>query len=718
MKNKDSSYWMVRLLLVSRIIIVLFALAFALLLWRQNSNKLTESVEKLTKKNINIEMLERGITNLYNAENNFRFYSATYDRSFFDAYSGNLITVSKIIDTLQFTLENEEYTKNIGNSIAQKADISNLVIRLKRLTDSLLTVAGQWDTSSFAKVEVPKFDIKKIQNLSRKASIDSLIPDTSKLEKKGFFKKVKELFKDGTEVQNKKIVVKHSEETTDTTINTSITASPEYALLQDIHKYYATKISSYSDGRNRLNAQERALAEINTKLISEISSILKSVKDSEFKRTEAVKKEAEESTKTSSRIISTLAIISVLLATIFLFLVIFYLRKIKEANLKMNSERKKAIDLARQKTRFLSAMSHELRAPLNNITGFSEQFQNATEAEKPVFMEAITTSANIMLSTVNQILDYSKLESGKAIVNNLNFSPYQIIEKASSTLLLKARNKKLMLNLHLPTKDEIIVYGDDVKLQKIVINLIDNAIKYTNFGEINVTAILEPKNDTYRLFLEVSDTGIGIPEDKQDAIFNEFERIEEDGERRWETGTGLGLAITKRTIELLHGKINIKKSTKNGTIFTIEIPYEKPQLMKTTDIQCITTPTLSVSNKCILLVDDDPFSTLLIGVICKRNGIIIHTAENGKIALEMIKQNDFNLVLTDINMPVMSGIEMTRELRKIEKFATLPIIATTANVMADDVKYILSSGANDVIFKPYTEKDIIATINAHVELKG
>lgn len=710
MKSKDTSYWMMKLLLISRIIIVLFALGFALLVWKQSSSNLADSIEKLTRKNSSLDMLERGITNLYSAENNFRFYSATYEKTYFDSYSNNLIVVSQIIDSLQYTLESDGYNAEIEKSISEKANISNLVIRLKRMTDSLLMISGQWDTASLRSIDIPAFDIKKIQNLSKKTFTDSIIPDTSKKEKKGFFKKVKELFKDGTEPQKQDIIVKRTEETNDTTIETSQKTSEEHALLQDIHNFYSTKINTYSDGRNRLNTHERALAEVNTKLIKEITEVLYAVKASESERIFKLKKEAESNTIRSSRIISTLAIISVVVATIFIFLVIFYLRKIKEANSKMNSERIKALDLAHQKNRFLSAMSHELRAPLNNITGFSEQFQNATTEEKSKYLEAISTSANIMLETVNQILDYSKLESGKVVVTKSNFNPYEIIEKATSTLLLKAKNKKLMLNLHLPTKENHKVNGDEIKLQQIVINLVDNAIKYTEKGEINVYGKLKSNNDDYILMLEIADTGIGIPAEKFQDVFNEFERIEEDGDRRWETGTGLGLAITKRTVELLKGRIYIKESSKSGTIFAIEIPYSKSQPTVMTESKPTNYKSDSLLGKLVLIVDDDPFSTMLIGSICKRNGIIMHSAENGKIAIEKIISENYSLILTDINMPVMNGIEMTRELRKQARFANLPIVATTANVMDEDVKLIIDSGANDVVFKPYTEKDIISKI--------
>jgi len=713
MKTKGSVLWMVRMLLISRIVIVLLALVFALVLWQKNTSVLMESVDRLSIENPNIDMLERGITTLYQAENNFRFYSATYDRQYFNAYSNNLYIVSGIIDSLQNSFNSSENIYIISASLNQKADISNVVIRLKMLTDSLLTVAGEWDTNAIHNPYIPEFDIRKIQNFQKKLIVDSII-DTASARKKGFIQKVKSLFKDDSTPQKKGIVVKRSEETNDSIIQTDIKSAPEYALLQDIHAYYLNKINSYSDGHNRLNTKEKALASINAQLIDEIASMLRQVKQSELEIANTIKNEALRTCEKSAKSISMIAAVSVLIAAIFFFLVIYYLRKIKESSADLEHEKQKAENLALQKSRFLSGMSHEIRAPLNNILGFAEQLNISPEENHEKYLSAISTSAELMLSTVNQILDFSKLESGKMSFSSENFSPYKAIETAASTLVLRAKEKKLMLNLHLPVKEDIIVSGDEFRLKQIIVNLVDNAIKYTEKGEINVRAHIKADGDVFRTYIEVADTGIGIPADRLEDIFNEFERLEENGNRRWQPGTGLGLPIVRMVIEQQGGIIYIKQSSEKGTVFVIELPYNTP----TKKMSISAEPSISYSikpGKTILLADDDAFSILLISALCKKYNINLISAENGQVALDMVLTNNFDLILTDINMPVLSGLDFTQKLRNTPAIATIPVIAVTANVMIDDVKRMTEAGFSEILFKPFRENDFIEKISLFLQ---
>jgi two-component system, sensor histidine kinase len=709
MKTKGSVLWMVRLLLFSRIVIVLLALGFALIIWQKNTRSLVQSVEKLSTENPNVDMLERGITLLYQAENNFRFYSATYDRTYFDDYTHDLYSVSNIIDSLQSSLNNSENIDNIGLSLTKKADISNVVIRLKMLTDSLLSVAGQWDTSATHKPQLPVFDIRKIQNLQKKSSVDSIF-DTGTVKKKGFFKKVKSLFADDSTPKKKGITVKRSEVTNDTTIETNIKSTPEYALLQDIHSYYSDKINSYTDGRSRLNQNEKALATINANLINEIVNILRQVKQSEMERTKVIKEDASKTGEKSARSISAIAALSVLIAAIFFFLIIYYLGKIKESAAKLEKEKQNAENLALQKSQFLSGMSHEIRAPLNNILGFTEQLKKSHDENHDKFMEGISSSAEMMLSTVNQILDFSKLEAGKMQFNSGTFSPYKAIEAAAGTMVLRAREKKLMLNLHLPLKEDILVSGDEFRLKQVIVNLLDNAIKYTEKGEINVTAKIKPDGEGFKAVIEVEDTGIGVPPDKVEAIFNEFERLEENENRRWKTGTGLGLPIAKRVIEQQHGKIYIKSTSDKGTIFAIELLYSKPTKAMNQSSGNVSGSEIP-SGKTILLADDDSLSILLISSICKKYDIKIISASNGQVAYEMAMKQKVDLILTDINMPVLSGPDFVRKLRATPEISAIPVVAITANVLNEDIKCIDSAGFSGIIFKPFRENDLIKKIS-------
>lgn len=709
MKTKGTVLWMVRLLLISRIVIVLLALAFALILWQKSTHNLITSVEKLSSENPNIDLLERGITTLYQAENNFRFYSATYDRECYDAYSENLHTVYNIIDTLQNSLNNSGNVTRIDASLNQKVDISNIVIRLKMLTDSLLAVAGQWDTTASHKAQIPVFDIRKIQNFQNKSTVDSIF-DTATIQKKGFFKKVKSLFKDEGTPQKKGISVKRTEESKDTLIETNIKGTPEYALLQDIHSYYSNKINSYTDGRSRLNMNEKILASINAQLIDEIVKILQQVKQSELDNSKSIKDDAILSGEKSARQISIIAAISMLLAAIFFFIVIYYLGKIKESSAKLESEKLRAENLAMQKSSFISTLSREIRSPLNNVIGFSEQLKETHAENHENYLSAISTSAEQMSNALNQIFDFSLLEEGKMKFSSTTFSPYKAIEAAGGTLINKAKAKKLMLNLHLPTKEDILVSGDEKRLKQVITNLIDNAIELTEKGEINLHANVSPQGNGYRLFVEIADSGKGIPADELNNLFKGSEKSGDLDKNQEKYGTGLALIISKKIIDLLDGKIYIKKASEKGTVFALEIPYSKPtaeMARKSTGSAELKIP----SGKTILLADDDALSILLISKICKKHNINVITADNGQVAYNLALKNKIDLILTDIRMPMLEGHDFVKKIRITPEIAAIPVIAVTASLMDEDETQLTDAGFNEILFKPFKEKDLIEKIS-------
>lgn len=713
MKSKESIIRMIRMLLFSRILIVLFALSFAIFFWQRSTRELLNSVEKLSDGNPNIDMLERGITNLYQAENNFRFYSATYDKSYFNAYSENLFSVSVIIDSLQASMNTVDQIEDIGFSLDRKADVSKAVIRLKLLTDSLLNIASHWDTAGLRKPDMPLFDIRKIQNMQNKLSIDSIM-DTATARRLGFFEKVKNLFKDDSTPKKNGIIVKRSEQISDTMVESNLVSTPEWALLQDIHSYYSTKISSYADGRQLLNKNERELAEINSRLIEEITGLLMKVKQVETEYTLKVKRKAAATAEKATSVVTIISIISIIIAAVFFYLVLHYLKNIKESASRLESEKQKAEMLAWQKSRFLSGMSHEIRAPLNNILGFAEQLKFAPDDNNEMYLNAINTSAELMLSTVNQILDFSKLEAGKMSFITEIFSPYKAIEIAAGTMVLRAREKNLMLNLHIPFKEDVLVAGDDFRLKQVMVNLIDNAIKYTNKGEINIHASVKPEGEKLIARIEISDTGIGIPAEKVSDIFNEFERLETEGDRRWKAGTGLGLSIVRMVIEQQGGRIYVKSTSERGTCMAVEIPYSKPLQMKPSVNRAFNAPSIP-PGKTILLADDDHFSVMLVTSICKRHNITVIPAENGQQALELAMKKEIDLILTDINMPVLSGIDLTLKLKSNPQLASTPVIAVTANVMAEEVAHISQAGFNEILTKPFREKEFIEKISLFLQ---
>ncbi len=699
----------VRMLHAGRVLLVLIACGLALCVWQKNTHTLVQSVEKLSKVNPEMEMPGRGIFALYQAENHFRLYLATYQRSYFEDYSRKLHEVSGIIDSIRLLSVQRVNTGKIGLTLEQKTNITNTVISLKRLTDSLLTVAGQWDTNSYHKPQLPAFDLSKIQNLHKKSSVDSIL-DNSSTQKQGFFKKVKKLFRDDHAPQRKSIIVKHTEEVQDSTVASHVKATPEYALQQEIQAYYSDKINSYTDGRSRLDKNERALASVNEQIIEEIVKILNQIKIADLETANAIKENAIRTSEKSALSISLIAAISVLIAVVFFFILTYYMKKIKVSAKNLEHEKLKAENLSLQKTRFLSGMSHEIRAPLNNIMGFTEQLRSAPAENQDKYLTAIHTSADLMLSTVNQILDFSSLEAGKMSFDRITFHPFKAIQSAAGTMILMARNKNLKLSLQLPAMEDIKVSGDEFRLKQVIVNLIDNAVKYTEAGEISVRASLIPYGEGYQLYLEIADTGMGIPANKVNDIFNEFERLEENESRRWKPGTGLGLPIARKVIEQQGGKIYVKETSEKGSVFAVELPYARPREQESS----VAKPGLShtiPAGKTILLAEDDSFSILLIKTICKKHHIRVISAENGQIAFELLSQNKIDLILTDINMPVLSGLDFTRKLRATEGIASIPVIAVTASVMNDDVERMKSAGFSEILFKPFRENEFIEKIS-------
>jgi len=712
MKTEGSVFWMVRLLLFSRIAIVLIALGFALVLWQKHTHNLVQSVEKLSDENPNIDLLERGITTLYQAENNFRFYSATFDRAYFNAYSENIYTVSLIIDTLQISLNNTSIIK-IGTSLNQKENQSTVVLHLKKLTDSLLTVAGKWDTNSIRKPQVPLFDIRKIQNFQNRSSIDSIF-DTASVKKLGFFKKVKSLFKDESTSQKRGISVKRTEESKDTIIETNIRNTPEYALLKDIHSFYLTKIDAYADGRNRLNSNEKALAAINTQLIDEIVQILRQVKQAELISTNTIRDEALVTGERSVKTISAIAAISALIAALLFFTIIYYLGKIKKSDSKLENEKRKAENLAWQKAHFLSGMNYDIREPLTSIIGFAEQLKNSPGENSDKYIAAISSAATQIELSANQLFDFSKLEKGIMIFNQDTFSPYKAIQAAGATMIQKARDKKLMLNLHLPTKEDVLVSGDEFRLKQIVTSLIDYAIDNTEKGEINVTATVKSLDKGYTANIEIADTGTRFPAGNPESIFSIFEPTREQWSLSLNPGTSLSLPITKKIIDNLGGTISIKESIHKGTIFDIQLHYTKP-IKKMTSSNISASNIKTLTGKTILLVDDDALCLLLFSTICKKYGIIVLSASNGTVALDIAGKNTIDLILTDIYMPVLSGPELLQKLRAIPGLAKTPVIAVTGNVMIGETERLTEAGFNEILYKPFREKDFIEKISLFLQ---
>jgi PAS domain S-box-containing protein len=374
---------------------------------------------------------------------------------------------------------------------------------------------------------------------------------------------------------------------------------------------------------------------------------------------------------------------------------------------KIEAEKAKAKDI------FLANMSHEIRTPLNAIIGFNEILaQTNLNHDQRKKVEIISTASKTLSVIINDILDLSKLESGKL---ELDAHPFRIENACKQVIQLhssRAKSKGIKLFFSYDNEIPELINGDEVRLSQILINLLSNAIKFTEKGHVELKVReAERYGNSTRIVFSVADTGIGIPKEKIKKIFERFSQAETYTTRLY-GGTGLGLSIVKSLIELHDGSINVKSRQGEGSVFSFSITYEisgEYENPEPHEELAYSEKTDKLSGIKLLLVEDNEHNQLLATSVLEKFGIQPDIANNGKQAIEKLRENTYNIILMDIQMPIMDGISTTEEIRKQLQLNT-PIIACSAHAMSSERKKCLENGMNDYISKPYTEKTLIQTI--------
>ncbi len=375
-----------------------------------------------------------------------------------------------------------------------------------------------------------------------------------------------------------------------------------------------------------------------------------------------------------------------------------------------------ARDASEMKTTFLANMSHEIRTPLNGVIGFAELgLDEATTPKTRDYFEKIKTSGDSLLTIINGILDISKVESGKMEVESEPFDLQEVFEACEVINSNRAQDKNLVLLFKCDIPDNKLLVGDAAKLRQILLNLLSNSIKFTDWGTVKMTAIGKMLDDRkMKVLFEVKDNGIGMSEEQLDKVFDPFMQADSSTTRKY-GGTGLGLPISKELVELMGGKLEVVSQIDLGSIFSFELIFETTEAIENNrKNQLAMTP---VFNAEALICEDNAMNQLVICEHLMRLGINTTVVENGKLAVELIQKrmldnNDFAVIFMDIHMPVMDGIEATTLLR--ENGCKTPIIALTANVMNSDIEHYLESGMNDYLGKPFTKQHLIDCLMRHI----
>lgn len=405
-----------------------------------------------------------------------------------------------------------------------------------------------------------------------------------------------------------------------------------------------------------------------------------------------------------------------LLVGSFLYQLQYRMHNLKQLNSELEAETDKAERAAKAKSSFLAAMSHELRTPMNGVLGISQLI--AEETKEPVTKEhikVILDSGQHLMTILNDILDFSKVEENKLELEEAPFHLEQVLTPVCSAIqpLIDEKSIELIVENDVPNNTEFT--GDCARLRQILFNLAGNAVKFTNEGHVLIRT--ELNSEDKHLLIIVSDTGIGIAPDKQGRVFNSFEQADSSTTRRF-GGTGLGLAIVKKLTELMGGVITLKSVEGVGTQFIVTLPIpwnesEKPSPQHT-PVQ-----TRSTQNLRILLAEDNRVNALVAKGFCEKLGHTVDVAENGLVAVEKARDNDYDLILMDNHMPEMNGVEATRFIREKLRVKTL-LFAYTADVFREAHDHFIAAGADHVLTKPLQREsfaDALKQFSARLKVK-
>lgn len=401
--------------------------------------------------------------------------------------------------------------------------------------------------------------------------------------------------------------------------------------------------------------------------------------------------------------------------------------KVKEVEKELMEAKLSGEKLSNSKSQFLANMSHEIRTPLNGIiAGLDLLKREALSAEGQELVNIIKNSADNLFTLINDILDLNKVEAGKLDLQSKPFKLGSLIKETNELMQVKAQQKGIKLGIKLKGDVSSHIYGDQLRLKQILTNLLSNAVKFTSEGSVDLEVEAQEKeNRLVNIRFSIQDTGVGIKKEDQRKIFETFTQGDLTSSKKY-GGSGLGLSITKKLVEMMGGKLDFRSNYGQGSVFFFDIdlrkvPQKVEESLETSSRESNNNGSESDTKEFkILLAEDNKMNQKLVQIFCNRSNIPVTLAENGQEALDTFKSGEFDLVLMDVQMPIMDGLEATKSIRTWERRNNrdkAPIIALTANAMKGDKEKCIEAGMNDFIPKPFKKEELEKMIFQYINEK-